>query len=238
MKSTKKSKLFPFIQCLTSYANKTFFRTLNSLDLSQRISSAIWIQVFTRQSSRVTTDRQTERVAFHSKHFNCCKSCEEYLCWKPICVAILYWEPCNSLWNYSDKHKNPCVRDMFCFLLPLLPSVTFHPLPVYTLYTWTMDCCLLIIFFIISDNYILRNGGHNSVHITYCKGYYCLEIFTNFYIHVVQVHQCEEVAQSSPLKSLLDLFQIVPRGSPPGGTLGTSASLSRTQSEILRSYKN
>ena len=62
------------------------------------------------------------------------------------------------------------------------------------------------------------------------------EIFTNFYIHVVQVHHCEEVAQSSPLKSLLDLFQIFPQGSPSGGTLGTSASLSRTQSEILRSY--
>ena len=39
------------------------------------------------------------------------------------------------------------------------------------------------------------------------------EIFTNFYNHVVQVHYCEEVAQSSPLESLLGLFQIFPQGS-------------------------
>ena len=62
------------------------------------------------------------------------------------------------------------------------------------------------------------------------------EIFIFSCNHVGQVHHCEEVAQSSPLKSLLDLFQIFPQGSPSGGTLGTSASLSRTQSEILRSY--
>lgn len=53
---------------------------------------------------------------------------------------------------------------------------------------------------------------------------------------ILQVLHCADIGQSSPLLTLLDLFQIFPQGSPSGGTLGTPDSLRRTQSETDQSY--